>query len=153
MGSVLLVTGSRSLARGVGQAWAWRILEDALDSLPPGSLVVTGDAEGPDLVARWLAAGCLRPVWHFDLDGLRRFEHDEEQVKSVRWGTPPPAGSPERKRWPLERNRAMVAWVAAQPGERACLALIDPGSRTHGTEYTAREAERAGIAVRREVFR
>lgn len=161
--TVLLVTGSRSLARRPeGAAWARGLLREAVEALPAGSVLVTGDADGPD---RWAvgAAWSHEPelwvrVYHLS-GSLACFYHQGHVTSVPGWfswcaeGAVPEPDSPEWRRWPLERDRAMVKAVAAMQGDRLCLALIDAASRTRGTEYTARVAESAGIAVRREVFR
>lgn len=74
-----------------------------------------------------------------------------------------PRGGEEYRQWFLDRNAAMVRdaeEMAAQGRVVTVLALLDgakadaPGRRaTRGTEHTAWLAERAGLSVRREVWR
>ena len=53
---LLLVTGSRSLAaKPDSESWGRRVIVEAIDSLPPDSLVVTGDARYFDKTRKmWL---------------------------------------------------------------------------------------------------
>lgn len=55
----------------------------------------------------------------------------------------------DRRRLPLERNKAMVSWVlrfARDAGRDVkLLALIHEDSKTHGTEHTVELARTAGI--------
>lgn len=158
MTRVLLVTGSRSLAKIPGaDAWGRALIRTALDGV---DLLIVGDALGPDLwasIEATMAAVESREyisrephegmVATFDRGGLRTME---------RWA---PHGASTH---PLRRNEAMVrdaASLAAQGADVRCLALIDgtkrdtPGKRaTRGTEHTAALAERAGILVMREVW-
>lgn len=158
--SILLVTGSRSLAQSTAaMRWACGVIDERLLARSV-TLVVFGDANGPDQWA-WrcvlrhnLKADAERIAWAcFTLDGaingtchhLARAWADADAQ----------ANCGDAKRWPLVRNEHMVKHVAELANflypRAECLALIDPQSRTHGTEHTATLAERAGITVRREM--
>lgn len=157
---VLLVTGARSLATRPGaEAWARALIAEALAGV---DLLIVGDAPGPDRWAAWLAAPTdIEPHVYLTRgrDAGWVVSPDEEGECSFvrRWA---PRGTSTH---PLVRNTAMVA--AAQSALAAghtvtVLALLDglktdaPGRRaTRGTEHTAGIAERAGLTVRREVWR
>ena len=143
--TTLLVTGSRALA-DTPQArwWAVRQILAALSELPYGSVLVTGDASGPDTWARDLARCAAGLVVVFGRGGWA-----DDGRASWRWTDDPrvpqtPAAWRDRL---LARDRAMVQWVAGREGERRCLALVAPWSATYGTLYTARHAKAAGITV------
>jgi len=149
---VILVTGSRALADTPSAAeWCQGILADTIGALPPGSIVVHGFADGPDTWA-WEACarfGVRQRAYYATgrlEDGVPAREGASREIAVSRWiGWTSLDAIPLRRR-PLERNRAMVSWCAAQPDAR-CLALVAPWSRTHGTEHTAGLARKAGIAV------
>jgi hypothetical protein len=76
-----------------------------------------------------------------------------------RWTTELPPDSDEVRAmwaaWYLHRDRVMVQHAArrARAGYNvAVLALVDPASRTHGTQFTADRARAAGLAVRVETW-
>lgn len=146
---ILLVTGSRALA-DTRRAAAWargEIAPRALDA----HQVVAGDARGPDEWAQDLA-----PTWaeRWCLDGRILARLMLDWVLEARWHNDPlpRRGDREgRRQLCLARDRAMVDHYAPRADEVALLALIAPWSRTRGTEYTARHAEAAGIAVERLV--
>lgn len=152
MTRVLLVTGSRSLAKHPGaEAWARDLIREALEGV---NLLIVGDAEGPD---RWAWA-----------------EVSRRSIRADQWcASGPSAGLVVTiprgwRHWtrgnthPLARNAAMVRDAASMIEHGAavrCLALFDgtkrdaPGRRaTRGTEHTAGLAERAGLTVQREVW-
>lgn len=65
----LLVTGSRSLAENeAARAWATEQLRGVVGSLPDGTVVLTGGADGPDAWATWMAEqrGLAWVEWHAD---------------------------------------------------------------------------------------
>lgn len=150
--SVLLVTGSRSLADNPDAARWTREHVAAMSARvhnpnDAGFGVACGDARGPDTWAAEFAdrLGYKRRVfaldgWIYDRDGRRdRWIMGDVRAVKARYG----------RRFPLERNKALVEVVAiAQQhfGERAlCLGLIDPASATNGTRHTLRLARERGI--------
>lgn len=142
--TLLVVTGSRSLAADPRAAeWARGILSDRIFALPDGSVVVTGDAPGPDAVAQELAGSSLLSVRRvvYALDGWIWFcgERFSQWAMEAR----------RDRTWPLERNRCMIRDAASRSGyaRKLCLALVDPGSRTKGTMHTVTQARRAGLPV------
>jgi hypothetical protein len=148
--TALLVTGSRSLASHRESEYRSRVvIEWAIRSLDVG-VVFVGDAAGPDTWAAHAAMEHGIAVERFQLDGMIY----RSLGQSSRWSFD--SGRRYRDRtWPLERNRAMVG-VAKRclddGNATACLALIDPTSRTKGTEHTAGLAGRAGLRVVRCVY-
>ena len=160
MTRVLLVTGSRSLADHPGaEAWARALIRTALEGV---ALLIVGDAPGPDFWAWDEYDVRSLPMRMYCVHGensgwITRYNGN---VRDRRWATP----AMEGRRFPLHRNAAMVRDVVSLAMTRqwsaGCLALLDgtkrdaPGKRaTRGTEHTAGLAERAGITVRREVWR
>jgi hypothetical protein len=147
----LLVTGSRSLATRIARAeWAHAIVADAVRALPPGSLLLHGGATGPDQWAHDVALH-HRPdvaIHVYQPNGhLRRYSERSGDLRFVepgRWSATD-AG-------PLARNRHLVHVLAALPGYTPrVLAVVDPASRTHGADHTARLARAAGLPVDRRV--
>lgn len=143
--TTLLLCGSRALCVGRGgtvesEQWAHEQIAAALRGV---ARLVTGDAVGPDAWA-WREAMRLRLTvesWH--LDGPR-VEIADSGLTVGMWTTAPrPPGNAWRDRC-LARDRAMVA---ALPDGARVVALVAPWSRTGGALYTARHAERRGLAV------
>lgn len=149
--TILLVTGSRALADTPrAEQWARERLEQSIQS---AAVIVCGDARGVDQLAFSIARAVRLETHLYCLDGLVRVI-DSVGAHTWQWHLDPDRGRQWHgpTRWPLERNRAMVeSVVKRESGEKRCLALIAPWSRTHGTGHTARLAERAGIAVERVV--
>lgn len=145
MFDLLLVSGSRALAETpAAQWWAKAKVLEALSRLSAGGTLVTGDALGPDAWARRAAIAVQVRALVFNLYG--KVETDDA---GWRWTTEsiPAHGSPERRRWPLRRNEAMVTYVSerAFEGKRVhVLGLVAPWSKTRGTHYTVHAA--AGAA-------
>lgn len=150
MPSLLLVTGSRALARNRGGtkksvAWAYDRCGEAIVGENRPDLVVAGDAEGPDTIA-CTVAGTVRPriLWRvFALDGW--LYHCDVGLR--RWRNVPGPAT-----WPLSRNMAMVAAVvkARDAGWHVrVLGLVAPWSRTRGSDHTLGVAKRAGLEVTR----
>jgi len=153
---VLLITGSRALCDSpAAESWAREILYETIRVLPPDAVVVAGDAGGPD---HWgLHEAEIRDLYwtRFQLDGTRHDWRGLRKLRCVEWcsiDAVPERGSPRWRRWPLERNRVMVAQIAAvrAPIERSALALLAPWASTHGTAHTAMLLDQRGIVVRRE---
>lgn len=149
--NVLLVTGSRSLWHNREAERAVSYIFADFNPLNIG-LVVTGDAAGPDDWAQLEARTDSIPFERWQLDGCvidSKSEHG-----SRRWYSE--AGScVDRRRLPLERNKAMVQSVAfgALFGDNVlCVGFVDPRSRTRGTDHTLRLARQAGIWCARYVW-
>lgn len=152
---VLLFTGSRKFA-GHPAALRWArsvILREAADVLERTDRLrfVVGDAEGIDDLAESIARALNSLSQHinysvFRLDGL--LIHSDRANERWTDETPPAMGSPERKRWPLTRNRAMVARVRAFDGPKACVGIRCPWATTNGTAHTMTLAREAGMIVR-----
>lgn len=158
---VALVCGSRSLTeRGpAAEAWARHTIECIADH---AAVLLSGDAPGPDTWTREhvrrVASLRLRGRF-YRLDGLVVDAWDTPLGRWERAERVPPPGHPDRRRWPLVRDRAMVralALRASRDGRRvAAYGLVDPlplpGRRkTHGTEYTLRAAKDARITAHAE---
>lgn len=143
--AVLFVSGSRALCDTPdATAWARAILSDAVFALPRRSVVIAGDASGPDAWALGMAAcrpGIARRT--YALDGL---VHCEPSGRRWSWSPRPrEATSYTSRQWPLVRNTFAVADTAnlARDGVPVyVLALHAPWSRTAGTLHTARLAQR-----------
>lgn len=155
MTRVLLLTGSRSLATTArAERWAAKLIREALATT---DLLLVGDADGPDTWGHQEAVH-LGLAWRrFNVRGPHAGWISTSALdRFSRWsdGDPPKrsADAAVWSAWCLARNRAMVRDAqerAALGHEVRGLALVDLGSRTHGTEYTAAHAEAAGITVRR----
>jgi hypothetical protein len=154
---IIICTGSRTLAddpRAV--TWARTILARELAS---ATLVVAGDARGPDTWAHDIAQGMVKPIdcerWCVAGHVLRwnalpgrvggwSFAGDWAEMDTLR---------DPRKR-PLARNAAMVNLYGPPDRESTIrlVALIDPASRTQGTQHTVTLARAAGINVAMHVW-
>lgn len=166
---LVLVTGSRALA-GHDDARVW--LREQLAALDP-SVVVTGDAAGPDAEAmRWAesrpvaevsdavalaAPGSARPfLMVYTLTGAIRSAWLDRRMIGAWWTREmaPARHLPEAKRWPLVRNAAMVRDVVALSDRYAVtvLALRADWAPTQGTAHTVGLARRAGLMVVEQVF-
>jgi len=155
---VLLVTGSRSLANlAESDGWTRRVIERAAIRISLTGGIITGDARGPDAWAKRIGAG-LRAARVYGLDGWikRWWTQSDGTVASAmigRWTkgqSPQPDDHDARRQWCLARDRAEVDEAALQQrqGRKVLvLGLIDPQSRTHGTEYTCHYARNAGLVV------
>lgn len=162
--NVLLVTGSRSLTERKGAS------QQALKILYPleceASLVVAGDANGPDKWALQMAEFETGIPWQcFRLDGA--IEHSRGIFGQLAWGS---VVGIESRKVPLKRNAEMVRHVEGLRGavetlapdnwtgpgyetRLLCVGFVDPDSRTHGTDHTLRLARQAGIWTARYVWR
>lgn len=152
----LLITGSRAIAdeHRVGEpdtepvAWAREYLRRSMEVLAPEvDLVIVGDSRGVDAVARAQARARGLRLHVYALDGFARGDHGV-----WRWapsGVPRPLPSEAAyRRWPLDRNAAMVraAQDLLRRGEAVHgIALYAPWTRSGGTQRTAAAIERAGI--------
>lgn len=109
------------------------------------TVIVCGDAEGPDDWASTWAATRSRDLRIYGLDGT---VSDGGRVLR-RWI---PARTPGYRFNPLLRNTTMVVETATQRkrGAHAEVIAIEAGwSTSHGTAHTVTNAERAGLAVTR----
>jgi hypothetical protein len=143
---ILIVSGSRTLAtRPGGEAWARRQIVEATTHLDPTErLIVTGDAPGPDAWAIEIARN-FGLAWHsYRKDGTIR----DHAGMWGRWCSIAQL-DPDPYRRPLQRNKAMVDAFAA--GGVLVLGLVDPASRTHGTDHTLTAARKEGLRVERRV--
>lgn len=155
MKRVLIVCGSRSLFGNIKRyEWAVELIQREVFLFKP-DLIVTGDAAGPDT---WADEAFSGPVFHYTKYGtvLNRNEY------VARWGKDEDAPGPVAnkaiwKAWLLHRDRVMVQVVAKKVKEEgytaSLLALVDPKSETHGTEFTASRAEALQIPVKKVEYK
>jgi hypothetical protein len=151
---VIVVTGSRSLADSpAAEAWARGVLREHLAREPAWLFV--GDARGPDDWAAEIAQSLGLPRARWKLDGLVVFARPSGSGGWKHWARAEDAAARRGdRRWPLERNRALIdaaAKAAADAWSVRVLGLVDERSRTRGTDHTLRLAERAGLSVERAV--
>jgi len=145
---ILLVTGSRALEDSAQEADARGLLRAFAEIAAP-SVVVAGDARGPDEWAIEWAAMCGIPTRMWSLDG---WIYDEHKARNVDWwkADKKRRGTESALPKPLQRNLAMVRSAAAKARWGAhvqVLALEASWSATKGTAHTAGLALRAGLAV------
>lgn len=149
---VLLVTGSRALAdTPAAEAWARAQIVDHCHHAwwgKPPTLIVTGDARGPDTYAVEYARANHVPHERWGLDGYREQYRNGGGIATRWW----PEGTPQLhpKRWPLERNRRMVEGVAEMRVAGASVrvfSLTAAWARTQGTAHTVARAREAGLVV------
>lgn len=150
MTAILLVTGSRALVGSPHEADAHNVLASLVFSLPAESIVVTGDAPGPDQWATHYAGSGLLSLRQrvYRLDGG---VYDERGEMPRRWDR----GLEDKrsdKGWPLERNRVMVHECAAalakgHASSVTVLALEASWSQTKGTAHTVGIARACGLAL------
>ncbi len=147
----LLLCGSRALDRTPeARTWACDRLREALAELPAGSIVVTGDATGPDTWASEAAkAAGLKWLCFFrngdviDSDGTHALWSLESR---------PSTTAAWRQRL-LARDRAMASFVGSREGPTKALGLVAPwpprdgAAITHGTEYTLGRCRAEGVAI------
>jgi hypothetical protein len=150
--SILLVTGSRSLAASpAAEAWARSILRERIAVVPDRGWLFVGDANGPDRWAVEIAAACEVNRAMYKLDGMVAVDSILRGGAFKFWAPAEVARARRGDRtWPLERNKALVesAQKAACEGwVVSCLALVDPASRTRGTMHAVTQARKAGLPV------
>jgi hypothetical protein len=142
---VLLVTGSRALRdTEASESWARAIIEGTIADLPSASIVVAGDAAGPD---RWALRAASRRglrTRSYRLDGVR---FDGRNGLATRWCEPERLAQFSVRRLPLERNRVMVQEIAGAVSSWSTLALFAPWAKRHGTAHTAQLVRDAGGIV------
>lgn len=150
--SIVIITGARILAddpRSV--AWAREILSRELAS---ASLVVAGDARGPDAWAHEIALArrpLLADCWRWCVSGAVEVygRVAGRWLREHPWGTPETTTDPRRR--PLVRNAAMVEHYAHM-GARL-VALHHAAATTRDTAHTVGLARAAGIEVTEHVWR
>lgn len=138
---VVICCGSRALADDPAAVrWAREILSRELAS---ASLVVAGDACGPDGIATDFAANRGKRVETWSKFGTVLTLRGVDR----RWTTDPLPDSPASWRSRLlARNAAMVAYYAGRENVRM-VALRHAASTTHDTTHTVGLARAAGIDV------
>lgn len=144
---ILLVTGSRVLVGSEFEDRAKRLLSMTLHSLPEKSIVVVGDASGPDAWATEYASGSGIALRIYALDG---WVYDRELQRQRRWHLDKTTTTS-----PLDRNAAMVRETAAQRAKGAhveALGLEAAWSATMGAAHTLAAARGAGLSITRIVF-
>lgn len=136
---IVIVTGARILADDPAAVrWAREILTRELAS---ATLVVAGDARGPDAWAHEIAVSVDRERWC--VDGARLGSvAGAAWRKLAPWSTPETTTDPRLR--PLARNAAMVQFYTRAA---RMVALYHAASTTHGTAHTVGLARAAGIDV------
>lgn len=146
-GRILLVTGSRVLEGSAHEEAAKAILRAMADVLSP-SVVVAGDAKGPDdWAASWVDDTARAALRIYALDG---WVYDERRERKRLWR---PADKGHAT--PLARNVAMVREVARQLDRGArvhVLGLEAKWSETQGTAHTLGAARAQGFEITRVTF-
>jgi hypothetical protein len=147
---ILIVSGSRTLAtRPGGEAWARAQIAEVVATMDPADgILATGDARGPDAWGIEAATEHLMTWRRFCLDG--RIEGSDLFVD--RW-IMVTGLEPDPRRRPLQRNREMIAAYAGDYAytNTVVLGLVDPASRTHGTDLTIAAARKGGMKIDRRV--
>ena len=147
---IVIVTGSRALADSPeATRWAREILARELAS---ATLVIAGDARGPDTWAHEIAQGFAAPI---DCERWCVNGAVERRVSAVGWWRDDPWGTPETttdpRRRPLVRNVAMIASCEGRADTRI-VGLIDAASKTRGTQHTLSIARSGGFNVTQFVW-
>lgn len=144
---ILLVTGSRAL-EGCGSEDAAKAILRAVASAFCPSIVVAGDARGPDdWAASWVGELHGAGLRVYSLDG---WVYDEQPAQLRRW-----RAKDQGESTPLARNVAMVAEVARQRDRGAevlVLGLEAKWSATQGTAHTLGAARAKGFEITRVTF-
>lgn len=154
---ILLVSGSRILADDERAArWARGFITRAWDEDPRPTVVVTGDARGPDTWARIEAVQRLVPFYCYASSG-RIVGKDGKDFGRWTKHDPPERGAnrAEWAAWLLHRDRVMAQHVARRFREGATarvLALVHQASPTKGTDYTVGRCRALGLNVQREEY-
>lgn len=145
-----LITGARSLAnRKRGDEWAHDLIEKIV-TIGDVSVLIAGDAPGPDQWAANIAAvqGKFAGVF-YHLDGTIRGTDGRAFTRWCPFAEVPKRGSPAFWRWPLTRNAVMVRDLVARARlsgyDVRVLALLDPDSTTQGTMHTVNLVRAAAV--------
>ena len=144
MKRILLVTGSRVLAAADYEQRACALLAAFAEHYAP-TIVVCGDADGPDSWAASWATSTGRGLRIYALDG---WVYDEHAARFRRWSA---GGANE----PLDRNVVMVADVAWQRTKGVhveAFGIEAVWSSTRGTAHTLGKARAAGLPITRITF-
>lgn len=151
---VVIVTGARILADDArAVAWAREILSRELAS---ATLVVAGDARGPDQWAHEIAQGMVAPIprERWCVNGtVERRAATGGWCASWRWDD---ASTPQDyRRRPLARNAAMIAGhdPFRTHATVRLVALHHALAKTQGTAHTVSLARKAGIDVTEHTWR
>lgn len=145
---ILLVTGSRVLVASTHEERAKGLLHAAMLAVGP-TLVVAGDADGPDEWAATWAAERGIDLRIYALDG---WVHSAGKLLRP-WAKEP--GTPGVFRKPLARNVAMVRETAAQRANGAHVEAVGveaAWSATMGTAHTLAAARGRGLSITRITF-
>lgn len=148
MSRILLVTGSRVLAASTHEERAKALLAAYCEAHAP-TMIVVGDADGPDEWAATWAATRNRDLRIYALDG---WVHSAGKLLRP-WSKEPRAPGTFCK--PLARNVAMVRETAEQRAKGAhveALGLEAAWSATMGAAHTLAAARGAGLSITRIVF-
>lgn len=155
---IVIVTGARILADDpAAVAWAREILTRELAS---ATLVVAGDARGPDQWAHEIAQGMVAPIacerWCINGRIEKHTVHHAvrgEFFHAGCWADASTTRDPQRR--PLARNAAMIA--AYDPFRTHAtvrlVALHHALATTNGTAHTVSLARKAGIDVTEYTWR
>jgi hypothetical protein len=147
-GRILLVTGSRVLVATTHEERAKAMLTAFCEAHAP-TMIVVGDADGPDeWAATWAATRAL-DLRIYALDG---WVHSASKLRRP-WSKEPRAPGTFCK--PLDRNAVMVRETAEQRAKGAHVEVVGLEalwSTTHGTAHTLGKAKEAGLAITRITF-
>lgn len=146
---VVICCGARILADDpAAVVWAREILSRELAS---ATLVVAGDARGPDQWAHEIAQGMVAPIacerWCVNGTRLGSTGDPTWRVHAL-WNDASTPIDPRRR--PLARNKAMVAYYTRAA---RLVALYHPDARTQGTAHTVGLARAAGIDMTEYTWR
>lgn len=155
---IVLISGSRALDNDVHKPIVHREITNVIDALPLNSIVVFGDASGPDT---WAWECVLRHNLRVGRDDVHYARFDLQgritgtsRVWSERWEVGNEIARTQGRQVPLMRNVRMVAAVirAAKLASQgvsfvdhcALYAWVANWSTTHGTEHTVRQWQSMG---------
>lgn len=145
---ILLVTGSRVLVATTHEERAKALLAAYCEAHAP-TMIVVGDADGPDEWAATWAATRNHDLRIYALDG---WVHSAGKLLRP-WSKEPRAPGTFCK--PLDRNAVMVRETAEQRAKGAhveALGLEALWSTTRGTAQTLGKARKAGLAITHITF-
>lgn len=148
-GRLLIVSGSRVLAKDpVSIEWSRNHIDAMFNSRRP-TLVLAGRASGPDTWAFEAAMQRKIMIVEFDLSGFR---YVNGVKTTTRWHE---IDAVVDDKWPLRRNDKMVAAGAvslAKGWEVNGLFLRSAFARTYGTKYTLDRAKAAGFNCEAQIW-